>query len=175
MAKNLFHIFKCFSKNRNNNNFWPLKTIWNFNFDVHEWSFIWTTRAMFIHLLIAHFCTSAAEPSTLFKLGKCMQFTAPSLYTELFERRFPLFELLEPSPWSPQWWVSVRGEATGAGFGLSEKENVPVRVSWAVGIDGDLCTSGDVKGSGHWFSVSLWSRVSQHWPYWHLGLDNSLW
>lgn len=57
------------------------------------------------------------------------------------------------------------GEATGAGFGLSEKENVPVRVSWAVGIDSDLCTAGGVKGSGHWFSVSLWSRVSQHWPY----------
>ena len=27
-----------------------------------------------------------------------MRFTAPSLYTELFEGRFPLFELLEPPP-----------------------------------------------------------------------------
>lgn len=70
-----------------------------------------------------------------------------------------------PGPCSDELVSGWAGEATGAGFGLSEKENVPVRVSWTVGIDSDLCTAGGVKGSGPWFSVSLWSRVSQHWPY----------
>lgn len=79
----------------------------------------------------------------------------PFLVQGTFEMSFPLLELLEPP--GPCRVISQcqrwGGEGSqGAGFGLSEKEAVSVRVLWAVGVDSELPTAGDVKDSGHSFS-----------------------